>query len=65
MSNTFSIFHSDTHPQIAQSGADQMVFLGARGCRCIGHDRRGHHGPPGQPTPTPPSSDAKTGHPKK
>ncbi|MHB8894126.1 MAG: alpha/beta fold hydrolase [Candidatus Geothermincolia bacterium] len=35
-------------PLCADAWEDQMVFLGARGCRCIAHDRRGH-GRSGQP----------------
>jgi non-heme chloroperoxidase len=29
-------------PLSADAWEDQMVFLGARGYRCIAHDRRGH-----------------------
>jgi len=29
-------------PLSADAWEDQMVFLAARGCRCIAHDRRGH-----------------------
>ena len=35
-------------PLCADAWEDQMVFLGARGYRCIAHDRRGH-GRSGQP----------------
>jgi non-heme chloroperoxidase len=35
-------------PLSAEAWEDQMVFLGARGYRCIAHDRRGH-GRSGQP----------------
>src|SRR5437660_12601037 len=29
-------------PLSADAWEDQMIFLAARGCRCIAHDRRGH-----------------------
>jgi non-heme chloroperoxidase len=35
-------------PLSADAWEDQMLFLGAHGCRCIAHDRRGH-GRSGQP----------------
>src|SRR5207237_2078722 len=35
-------------PLSADAWEDQMIFLAARGYRCIGHDRRGH-GRSGQP----------------
>jgi non-heme chloroperoxidase len=42
------IFFSHGWPLNADAWEDQMIFLGARGYRCIAHDRRGH-GRSGQP----------------
>lgn len=43
-----AVVFSHGWPLSADAWEDQMVFLGARGYRCIAHDRRGH-GRSGQP----------------
>jgi non-heme chloroperoxidase len=42
------VIFSHGWPLSADAWEDQMLFLGARGYRCIAHDRRGH-GRSGQP----------------
>src|SRR5467141_3810899 len=42
------VLFSHGWPLTADAGEDQMIFLAARGYRCIAHDRRGH-GRSGQP----------------